>query len=54
VAGLALLPCNAIPISEDLASSVILMRTGEHNEGVVGLRQTGIALGVLEDCQITA
>ncbi len=40
--GIPLLPCNKIPISEDLTSSVIVMRTGEDNEGVIGLHQTGI------------
>ena len=40
--GVPLLPCSKIPISEDHTSSVIVMRTGENNEGVVGLHQTGI------------
>jgi hypothetical protein len=40
--GIPLLPCNKIPISGDLTSSVIVMRTGEDNEGVIGLHQTGI------------
>jgi hypothetical protein len=40
--GIPLLPCNKIPISDDLTSSVIVMRTGEDNEGVIGLHQTGI------------
>jgi hypothetical protein len=40
--GIPLLPCNKIPISEDFTSSVIVMRTGEDNEGVIGLHQTGI------------
>jgi hypothetical protein len=40
--GVPLLPCNKIPISDDLTSSVIVMRTGEDNEGVIGLHQTGI------------
>ena len=39
--GVPLLPCNKIPISPELTSSVIVMRTGEDNEGVIGLRQTG-------------
>jgi hypothetical protein len=40
--GIPLLPCNKIPISDSLTSSVIVMRTGEDNEGVIGLHQTGI------------
>jgi len=40
--GIPLLPCNKIPISDTLTSSVIVMRTGEDNEGVIGLHQTGI------------
>jgi Phage capsid-like protein/Cyclic nucleotide-binding domain len=40
--GVPLLPCNKIPISGDLTSSVICMRTGEDNEGVIGLHQTGL------------
>ncbi len=40
--GVPLLPCNKIPISNQLTSSVIVMRTGEDNEGVIGLHQTGI------------
>ncbi|GAA5165258.1 family 2B encapsulin nanocompartment shell protein [Pseudonocardia eucalypti] len=35
-------PCNKIPVSESHASSVMLMRVGEQNQGVVGLHQTGI------------
>ena len=41
--GIPLLPCSKIPISKTLTSSVIVMRTGEHNQGVVGLHQTGLA-----------
>ena len=40
--GVPLLPCNKIPITKHLTSSVIVMRTGEDNEGVIGLHQTGI------------
>jgi len=41
--GVPLLPCNKIPITTDLTSSVIVMRTGEDNQGVIGLHQTGLA-----------
>ncbi len=40
--GVPLLPCNKIPISDHMTSSVIVMRTGENNEGVIGLHQTGL------------
>jgi CRP-like cAMP-binding protein len=40
--GVPLLPCNKIPISDTLTSSVICMRTGEDNEGVIGLHQTAL------------
>ncbi|WP_293351188.1 MULTISPECIES: family 2B encapsulin nanocompartment shell protein [unclassified Microcoleus] len=33
-----ILPCNKIPISNTQTSSVIVVRTGEDNQGVVGLR----------------
>ena len=42
VARIPLLPCNKIPISRAATSSVIVMRMGEDNEGVIGLHQTGI------------
>ncbi len=41
--GVPLLPCSKIPISDHHTSSVIVMRTGEDNEGVIGLQQTGLA-----------
>ena len=37
-----LLPCNKIPIGKDHTTAIIAMRTGEDNQGVVGLHQTGI------------
>ncbi|GAA3738620.1 family 2B encapsulin nanocompartment shell protein [Spinactinospora alkalitolerans] len=40
--GVPLLPCNKIPISPTRTSSVLLIRPGEHDRGVVGLHQTGI------------
>ncbi|MFJ3172235.1 family 2B encapsulin nanocompartment shell protein [Streptomyces roseus] len=40
--GVPILPCNKIPISKENTSSVIAMRTGEDNQGVIGLRQTGL------------
>ncbi|MFJ1796986.1 family 2B encapsulin nanocompartment shell protein [Kitasatospora griseola] len=40
--GVPILPCNKIPITRENTSSILVMRTGEHNQGVVGLHQTGI------------
>jgi len=40
--GVPLLPCDKIPISENQTTSIIVMRTGKDDQGVVGLRQTGI------------
>jgi CRP-like cAMP-binding protein len=40
--GVPLLPCNKIPISDRGTSSILVLRTGEDSQGVVGLHQTGI------------
>ena len=40
--GIPLLPCSKIPVSKQLTSSIMVLRTGEDNEGVIGLHQTGI------------
>ncbi|MCK7625693.1 cyclic nucleotide-binding domain-containing protein [Streptomyces sp. RS10V-4] len=40
--GIPLLPCNKIPVNPDQTSSILAMRVGEENQGVVGLHQTGI------------
>lgn len=40
--GIPLLPCNKIPISTARTSSILAMRLGEEEQGVVGLHQTGI------------
>jgi CRP-like cAMP-binding protein len=40
--GVPILSCNKIPISEQRTSSVIAIRTGEDNQGVIGLNQTGL------------
>ncbi|MCF6524389.1 family 2B encapsulin nanocompartment shell protein [Streptomyces sp. JJ36] len=39
--GVPLLPCDKIPVV-DGTSAVLAMRTGQKDEGVVGLRQTGL------------
>jgi len=40
--GVPLLPCDKIPISERATSSILLLRTGLEDQGVIGLHQTGI------------
>ncbi|MCB5908809.1 family 2B encapsulin nanocompartment shell protein [Streptomyces pinistramenti] len=40
--GVPILPCGKIPISKANTSSILAMRTGEDNQGVIGLRQTGL------------
>jgi hypothetical protein len=40
--GVPLLPTDKIPITGDHTTSIVAMRTGEDNHGVVGLRQTGL------------
>jgi CRP-like cAMP-binding protein len=40
--GIPILPCNKIPVTESRTSSIMLMRVGEKNQGVIGLHQAGI------------
>ncbi|WP_245928756.1 family 2B encapsulin nanocompartment shell protein [Murinocardiopsis flavida] len=40
--GVPMLPCNKIPVTDTRTSSIMLMRLGEQDRGVVGLHQTGI------------
>ena len=40
--GIPVLPSGKIPLSAARTSSVLLMRTGQENQGVVGLHQTGL------------
>ncbi|MEU3602733.1 family 2B encapsulin nanocompartment shell protein [Streptomyces sp. NPDC006798] len=40
--GVPILPCNKIPVTRDNTSSILVMRTGEDNQGVIGLNQTGL------------
>lgn len=37
-----LLPCDKIPISKERTSSILAMRLGEDDQGVIGLHQTGL------------
>jgi hypothetical protein len=40
--GVPLLPCNKIPVTQANTSSIIAMRVGLEDQGVIGLHQTGI------------
>jgi CRP-like cAMP-binding protein len=40
--GVPIYPCNKIPVTEARTTSIIAMRTGEDDQGVIGLHQTGI------------
>ncbi|MBN0047978.1 cyclic nucleotide-binding domain-containing protein [Streptomyces actuosus] len=40
--GVPIYPCNKIPVTPERTSSIIAMRLGEEDQGVVGLRQAGI------------
>ncbi len=40
--GVPIFPCNKIPVTASRTSSIIAMRTGEEDQGVVGLHQVGI------------
>ncbi|MEV3989194.1 family 2B encapsulin nanocompartment shell protein [Streptomyces sp. NPDC049837] len=40
--GVPIFPCSKIPVSEARTTSILCMRTGEDEQGVIGLHQTGI------------
>ncbi|HWE91969.1 MAG TPA: family 2B encapsulin nanocompartment shell protein [Pseudonocardiaceae bacterium] len=40
--GVPVLPCDKIPVTDDQTTSIIVLRTGKDDQGVVGLQQTGI------------
>jgi CRP-like cAMP-binding protein len=40
--GVPIFPCNKIPITGERTSSILVLRTGEEDQGVIGLHQTGI------------
>jgi CRP-like cAMP-binding protein len=40
--GVPIFPCNKIPVSQERTTSIIAMRTGESDQGVIGLRASGI------------
>ncbi|WP_027402319.1 family 2B encapsulin nanocompartment shell protein [Aphanizomenon flos-aquae] len=41
--GVPILPCNKIPITKHQTSSILVLRIGEEDQGVIGLHQTGIS-----------
>jgi hypothetical protein len=40
--GVPMLPCDKIPITESRTSSILVLRTGQDDQGVIGLHHTGI------------
>ncbi|MEU3856477.1 family 2B encapsulin nanocompartment shell protein [Streptomyces sp. NPDC028722] len=40
--GVPILPCDKIPVTRENTSSILIMRTGEDDQGVVGLHHTGL------------
>ncbi len=40
--GVPILPCDKIPISETRTSSILVLRTGKDDQGVIGLQRTGL------------
>ncbi|MEV0252492.1 family 2B encapsulin nanocompartment shell protein [Nocardia sp. NPDC050712] len=40
--GVPIFPCGKIPVSPTQTTSILAMRTGEKDQGVIGLHQTGI------------
>ncbi|MFB9836982.1 Crp/Fnr family transcriptional regulator, partial [Actinoallomurus acaciae] len=40
--GVPILPCDKLPIGDDRTTSIVAMRTGVDDQGVIGLHQTGI------------
>ncbi|MFB6818679.1 family 2B encapsulin nanocompartment shell protein [Streptomyces sp. NPDC056347] len=40
--GVPILPCDKIPVTPEMTSSILVMRTGEDKQGVIGLHRTGL------------
>ncbi|MEG8184596.1 cyclic nucleotide-binding domain-containing protein [Nocardia terpenica] len=40
--GVPIFPCSKIPVTDKATTSILAMRTGEKDQGVIGLHQTGI------------
>ncbi|MGH3902569.1 MAG: family 2B encapsulin nanocompartment shell protein [Pseudonocardiaceae bacterium] len=50
--GVPIFPCNKIPITKTRTSSILVLRTGVEDEGVIGLYQTGIPDEVQPGCNV--
>jgi hypothetical protein len=50
--GVPIFPCNKIPITAHGTSSILVMRTGLEDDGVIGLYQTGIPDEVEPGCNV--
>ncbi|MGH3784829.1 MAG: family 2B encapsulin nanocompartment shell protein [Pseudonocardiaceae bacterium] len=50
--GVPILPCNKIPVTKTRTSSILALRTGVEDEGVIGLHQTGIPDEVQPGCNV--
>jgi hypothetical protein len=40
--GVPILPCDKLPVTDGHLSSILVLRTGEEDQGVIGLHETGI------------
>ncbi|MBJ6765271.1 Crp/Fnr family transcriptional regulator, partial [Myxococcaceae bacterium JPH2] len=40
--GVPILPCDKLPITEERTTSILVLRTGEADQGVIGLHHTGL------------
>jgi hypothetical protein len=40
--GVPIFPCDKIPLTAHSTTSILALRTGEKDQGVIGLRQTGL------------
>ncbi|PZS16623.1 MAG: Crp/Fnr family transcriptional regulator [Pseudonocardiales bacterium] len=50
--GVPILPCDKIPVTKTRTSSILALRTGEADDGVIGLHQTGIPDEVQPGCNV--
>lgn len=50
--GVPILPCNKIPITKARTSSILALRTGVEDDGVIGLHRTGIPDEVQPGCNV--
>lgn len=50
--GVPIFPCDKIPITKARTSSILALRTGVEDDGVIGLHQTGIPDEVQPGCNV--